>query len=390
MFINRKTESFNGTYGSSFCFYDETLHARTDKYIVQLQAAIQDQSILLNKLLNMENMHTDYNTISLVKADYRPIQLDELRELDSRNALLHLLDLIKKESLEKHRINKVMIDELDIRVVHYSDRLEGMIRNFRSRELSILDENEYLKNQVAKREHKFVKEVEKFAEERGSIITKIKQLELQKTQSVDEVRKTERNYQDSIETLKEEKNAASSNMNEEIDWFKKNSERLENHVTELTEIVSMNRSTLDDKDEQVAGLNDRIQQLELALKDKFAQLKFQQINQNNIMADLSDRENEVINLKQKVSNLMNEQESIEQNVNELEKILNDLRKENQGKDGTILSLNKQLDSVNMNFSCNVNDRDESLAILTVENEELGKQLSNCGIFINQMKKERAR
>ena len=48
-----------------------------------------------------------------------------------------------------------------------------------------------------------------------------------------------------------------------------------------------------------------------------------------------------------------------------------------------------LEDVNINFSCNVNNRDESLTILTVENEELSKQLQNAGIFINQMKKERA-
>ena len=82
----------------SFCFYDDNLHSRTDKFIVQLKSVIQDQSLLLNRLLNLETINVNTNDVTVVNTDYRPIQLDDLCELDSRSALLQLVGLIKSES----------------------------------------------------------------------------------------------------------------------------------------------------------------------------------------------------------------------------------------------------------------------------------------------------
>ena len=164
-----------------------------------------------------------------------------------------------------------MIEELEIRVMNYSNKLEGMIKNFRVRDLNMLDENGYLKNQLTIGEKKYFKEVQKYAEERGVLSTKVKEMEIQNTHKVNEIKKSEINYQDSISTLRFEKDKAYIDFGEDIEWHKKNTERLEAHINELTEIVSMNRSSLDDKDEQIAGLNDRIQQIELELKDKFSQ-----------------------------------------------------------------------------------------------------------------------
>ena len=85
-------------YSQSFCFYDDNLHSRTDKFLIQLKSTIQDQSLLLNRLLNLETVHVNTNDVTVVNTDYRPIELDNLYELDSRSALLQLMGCIKSES----------------------------------------------------------------------------------------------------------------------------------------------------------------------------------------------------------------------------------------------------------------------------------------------------
>lgn len=61
--------------------------------------------------------------------------------------------------------------------------------------------------------------------------------------------------------------------------------------------------------------------------------------------------------------------------------------QNAAKEIDIRELRTQIDNLNDNYCCNIENREHSLTFLTVENEELRNQLMNCQIEIKNLRLE---
>ena len=70
-----------------------------------------------------------------------------------------------------------MLNELDLRVYRYSEKLENLFKGLRGKEVGLLEENERLREELIRNEKKHIIICEKYAEERGSLFTKLRQIE---------------------------------------------------------------------------------------------------------------------------------------------------------------------------------------------------------------------
>jgi hypothetical protein len=209
-----------------------------DSLIIDLQGHFQGQTNSLNQLLNYENITK--NTIGVVSTDYNPIkQAGYIQNgaLDDKEGMFKILTLVKEETQAVGRINVNLMDEFIMRVYKYSDRVENLLRDLRTKEVAILEDSAYLHSDYKRIEKKYSVAMEKFASDKGSLVGKVEELEKFCSLEKQENKLNSVNYQHSLSDLKDEKEVITSSLENQIEGHKCSISKSEARIDELTAIV---------------------------------------------------------------------------------------------------------------------------------------------------------
>jgi hypothetical protein len=177
-------------------------------------------------------------------------------------------------------------------------------------------------------------------------------------------------------------------------------------IVEMTSLLKLQHEQLTEKDEELGNLTEKLIFLKKVIADdnspkiSWSTEEFHQLlGQGQRLAGGSNcgsvgggpdesgyDQQEFLNLQKKVRELLASQESIETHVAEFEDLYKKSLSQNAAKEIEIRELRTQIDNLNDNYCCNIENREHSLTFLTVENEELRNQLMNCQIEINNLRR----